>query len=114
MNSKEWGSTLDTPPLKRNQYGGTLGGPIAENKTFFFASYSGLRQTTQTFMNNAIVPTAAERTGDFRNSRTIPTDPATGQPFACNGVVGVICPGPARSGGDEDHQRQHSARQRAG
>ena len=114
MNSKEWGSTLDTPPLKRNQYGGTLGGPITENKTFFFASYSGLRQTTQTFMNNAIVPTAAERTGDFRNSRTIPTDPATGQPFACNGVVGVICPGPARSGGDEDHQRQHSARQRAG
>jgi hypothetical protein len=91
MNSKEWGSTLDTPPLKRNQYGATLGGPLVENKTFFFASYSGLRQTTQTFMNNAIVPTAAERTGDFRNSRTIPTDPATQQPFSCNGVVGVIC-----------------------
>src|SRR5262245_19766640 len=92
MNAKDWGSTLDAPPLKRNHYGGTLGGPIAENKTFFFASYSGLRQTTQTFMNNAIVPTAAERTGDFRQSRTIPNDPATGQPFACNGVVGVICP----------------------
>ena len=37
------------------------------------------------------MPTAAERTGDFRQSRTIPTDPATGQPFSCNGVVGVIC-----------------------
>ena len=93
MNSKEWGSQLERPPLKRNQYGGTVGGPITANKTFFFASYSGLRQTTQTFMNNAIVPTAAERTGDFRQSRTIPTDPATGQAFACNGVVGVICPG---------------------
>src|SRR5262245_11362088 len=92
MNAREWGSTLEAPPLKRNQYGATAGGPIAENKTFFFASYSGLRQTTQTFMNNAIVPTAAERTGDFRQSRTIPNDPATGQPFACNGVVGVICP----------------------
>jgi hypothetical protein len=91
MNAKEWGSTLQTPPLKRNQYGATLGGPIAANKTFFFASFSGLRQTAQTFMNNAIVPTAAERTGDFRSSRTVPTDPATGQPFACNGVVGVIC-----------------------
>ena len=91
MNAKDWGSTLAAPPLKRNQYGATLGGPIAENKTFFFASYSGLRQTTQTFMNNAIVPTAAERTGDFRSSRTIPNDPATAQPFACNGVVGVIC-----------------------
>src|SRR5215204_4110558 len=91
MNAKEWGSQLEAPPLKRNQYGATLGGPITENKTFFFASYSGLRQTTQTFMNNAIVPTAAERAGDFRNSRTIPNDPATQQPFACNGVVGVIC-----------------------
>src|SRR5258705_1154222 len=78
MNAKDWGSTLAAAPLKRNQYGATAGGPIAENKTFFFASYSGLRQTTQTFMNNAIVPTAAERTGDFRNSRTVPNDPATG------------------------------------
>lgn len=92
MNAKDWGSTLEAPPLKRNQYGATVGGPIQENKTFFFASWSGLRQTTQTFMNNAIVPTALERTGDFSQSRTIPNDPATGQPFACNGVVGMICP----------------------
>ena len=91
MNAKEWGSQVERPPLERNQYGGTLGGPIAQNETFFFASFSGLRQTTQTFMNNAIVPTAAERMGDFRSSRTRPNDPATGQPFACNGVVGVIC-----------------------
>ena len=114
MNSKEWGSTLDTPPLKRNQYGGTIGGPIAENKTFFFASYSGLRQTTQTFMNNAIVPTAAERTGDFRNSRTIPNDPATRSALRVQRGGRRHLSGPARSGVDEDHQRQHSARQRAG
>jgi hypothetical protein len=92
MNAKEWGSLLDTPPLKRNQYGGTAGGPIARDRTFFFASYSGLRQTTQTFLNTAIVPTAQERIGDFSASRTLPTDPATGQTFVCNGVVGVICP----------------------
>ncbi len=93
LNAKEWGSTQARPPLKRNQYGGTLGGPLAKDRTFFFASYSGLRQTTQTFLNNAIPPTALERTGDFSQSRTIPTDPATGQPFACNGVTGVICAG---------------------
>ena len=92
MNAKEWGSVLDTPPLKRNQFGGTAGGPIAHDKTFFFGSYSGLRQTTSTFLNTAIVPTAQERIGDFRASRTLPTDPATGQTFTCNGVVGVICP----------------------
>src|SRR4029450_1313589 len=56
MDAKDWGSLLDTPPLKRNQYGGTAGGPIARDRTFFFASYSGLRQTTQTFLNTAIVP----------------------------------------------------------
>jgi hypothetical protein len=92
MNANEWGSALDTPPLKRNQYGGTAGGPITRDRTFFFGSYSGLRQKTSTFLNTAIVPTAQERTGDFSASRTLPTDPATGQTFVCNGVVGLICP----------------------
>ena len=50
---------------KRNQFGATLGGPLQRDKTFFFVSYSGLRQTTSTFLNTAIVPTALERTGDF-------------------------------------------------
>jgi hypothetical protein len=36
------GSTL--PPLRLNQYGGTLGGPIIRNRTFFFIAYEGLRQ----------------------------------------------------------------------
>jgi len=90
LNAKEWGSTQERPPLKRNQFGATLGGPIARDRAFFFTSYSGLRQTTQTFLNNAIVPTELERKGDFSQSRTIPTDPATGQPFACNGVTGVV------------------------
>jgi hypothetical protein len=91
LNAKEWGSTQPRPPLKRNQFGATLGGPIKTDRTFFFTSYSGLRQTSQNFLNNAIVPTDLERLGDFSASRTIPTDPATGQPFACNGVTGAIC-----------------------
>jgi TonB dependent receptor len=83
---------LERSPFKRNQFGGTLGGPIRRDKTFFFVSYSGLRQTTSTFLNNAIVPTDLERVGNFTASATKPTDPATGLPFACNGVSGIICP----------------------
>jgi hypothetical protein len=90
-NAKDWGSQLDNPPLDRKQFGGVLGGPLLHDKTFFFASYSGLRQNSSTFLNNAVVPTALERSGDFSASNVKPVDPATGQVFACNGVVGVIC-----------------------
>ena len=33
----------DIPPLRQNQFGGTLGGPLVKNRTFFFGSYEGLR-----------------------------------------------------------------------
>ena len=48
------------PPLRRNQFGGTLGGPIAHDRTFFFGSYEGLRQTLGT-TSIANVPSAATR-----------------------------------------------------
>lgn len=36
---------LVVPPFKRNQFGGSLGGPIFKDRTFFFADYEGLRQS---------------------------------------------------------------------
>jgi carboxypeptidase family protein len=52
-------------PLHYNQYGGSLGGPLIKNRTFLFGSFQQLRQTTETFSNSALPPTAAERAGDF-------------------------------------------------
>ena len=92
FNANDWGSTLARAPFHRNQFGGTLGGPIKHDKAFFFFSYSGLRQATSTFLSGARVPTALERIGNFTASATKPTDPATNAPFVCNGVTNVICP----------------------
>jgi outer membrane receptor for ferrienterochelin and colicin len=38
FNARDWGSTLDTPPLDRKQFGGVAGGPLQHDRTFFFAS----------------------------------------------------------------------------
>jgi hypothetical protein len=47
-------------PLHRNEFGGTFGGPIRKNKTFFFASYEEFRQIAPT-VSSTIVPTLAQR-----------------------------------------------------
>jgi outer membrane receptor protein involved in Fe transport len=52
------------PPLRRHNYGGTIGGPIIKNKTFFFFDYDGLRQTGLSTATGA-VPSDAMRAGDF-------------------------------------------------
>ena len=65
LNANNWNSVLPTPPLRRDQFGGSVGGAIIKDKTFFFASYQGLRQISSFFFTGATVPTAPERTGDF-------------------------------------------------
>ena len=58
------GNTPPKLPLKSNTYGGTLGGPIARNKVFFFGSFEGFRRSLSTFQNFS-VPDAKLRAGDF-------------------------------------------------
>jgi len=55
------------PDHARDQYGFSLGGPIKQNKTFFFVDFEAIRQNDP-FNIDAFVPTAAERAGDFTNS----------------------------------------------
>ena len=51
--------------LKRNQFGGTIGGPIMPNRVFFFAGYQGTTTRQTPADTTAFVPTAAMRAGDF-------------------------------------------------
>src|SRR5713226_9371211 len=74
---------LQTEELKRQQFGGTLGGPLLRRRTFFFASYEGMRERQGLVFNN-IVPTAAMRAGDFSASSRTLYDPLTRQPFPNN------------------------------
>jgi outer membrane receptor protein involved in Fe transport len=77
---------LEKGELKRNQFGGTLGGPIRHDRAFFFFAYQGLRERKGESRSNLVVPTAAERNGDFSQSSIKPRDPLTGQPFPNNQI----------------------------
>ena len=67
--------------LKRNQFGGSFGGPIIRSKLFFFGSYQGTPSRSTNYANVAFVPTA-QRNGDFTtaSAKNI-IDPLTNQPF---------------------------------
>src|SRR5215470_7253671 len=58
---------VEAAPFHQNEYGGTFGGPLYRNKTFFFVGYEGWRYSKPT-QNTARIPTAAELLGDFTQS----------------------------------------------
>jgi hypothetical protein len=60
-------------PFKRNQFGGSIGGPIFKDRTFFFANYEGVRQS-KGISTQASVPTALARTGQLAGG-TVTVDP---------------------------------------
>jgi len=55
------------PHLSQNQFGGSIGGPLQSNRTFYFVNYEGYRMSHQMTMVET-VPTMAERMGDFSQS----------------------------------------------
>jgi hypothetical protein len=63
------------PPFKRNQFGGTIGGPLVRNKLFYFGNYEGLREVKSLTAISSI-PLAAARQGNFAGGRPI-YDPLT-------------------------------------
>lgn len=63
----------NTPPFRRNQFGGSVGGPIQRGRTFFFADYEGLRQSLGVTQVDT-VPSVAARNGRL-STGTVQVDP---------------------------------------
>jgi len=79
-------------PLKRNQFGATLGGPVVlpaiyngRDRTFWYFSYEGIRQNNS-ISSAKLFPTAMERTGNFNGTGTTIVDPFTKVPFLNNTI----------------------------
>src|SRR5437667_8349643 len=74
------------PEFKRNQFGGSLGGPVVRDRLFFLGSYE-VNRLRDTLTQRALVPDAKLRAGDFSDllgGGIQLRDPSTGAPFPGN------------------------------
>ena len=77
---------LQKPPFKLNQFGGTVGGPIVKNKTFFFFSAQDTERRSAPSPISITTPSAAERNGDFSSLPGKIVNPTTQQAFPRNQI----------------------------
>src|SRR5581483_3493227 len=91
LDARNFFDTTPLPEFKRNQFGGTLGGPIVKNKTFFFVSHESLRRGKGLTVN-ATVPTDAQRNGNLSTGAAI-YDPLTTTADSSGRVTRSVFPG---------------------
>ncbi|MGH9719813.1 MAG: carboxypeptidase regulatory-like domain-containing protein, partial [Bryobacteraceae bacterium] len=97
------------PQTRQNQFGASAGGPVKRDKLFVFGYYQRLENRPETGSSQTILPSAAERSGDFRHLTAQirnPTHPLTGQPMlnsagspcVAGNVISPSCISPASRG----------------
>ena len=84
----ENGKNVPREPLIRNQFGGRLGGPIIKDKTFFFFSYEGKRES-RGFSRNRLVYTSQARQGIYRYIKGLPTTPTNAAAATVTAAAGI-------------------------
>lgn len=78
------------PPFHENQFGGSVGGPVIKDRTFFFVNYEG-QVIRESLAHVFSVPTASERVGNFSGLGVI-DDPITHVPLAGNMITSALSP----------------------
>jgi len=73
------------PEIRANSFGASGGGPLVQNKAFFFGTYEGVRRPNESTLSQ-VVPPDAWRTGDLSSVSAQLRNPLTGQPFAGNQI----------------------------
>jgi hypothetical protein len=85
------------PPAPLKQAGGTLGGPVIRNKTFFFTSYQHYRDEAPRLQNTVRFPTQAMVNGDFSAFGQQLYDPDTREPLPGNVIPASLLSPVARN-----------------
>ncbi|HXW04055.1 MAG TPA: TonB-dependent receptor [Vicinamibacterales bacterium] len=88
MDANSWSnnrSSAPKPERRQDIFGGTLGGPLMQNRLFFFGNYQGTRFDAPGFETISVAPEAWRR-GDLSSLSTAVRDPETGQAFPGNQI----------------------------
>lgn len=101
LNANNWGNNwngVPRGPIRWNQFGGTIGGPVKKDKLFFFADYQGLRRNSPPQIAAATVMPMAWRSGNF--SSLLDTTMTAGKviqlynPYSLDSTTGLRAPFP--------------------